>query len=84
MRYFCFDEYDENGGRIEVWSEEDIRKNYYLKHWYPKMCEKYEQSYVDQNFTFEDCIDDWIIVNNAWPSDNDSYVKVNYEDSTGQ
>lgn len=83
MRYFCFDDYDEDGGHIKIWSEEEVRK-YYWPYWYEQMCNKYEQSYVDENYCFEDCLADWIIVNYAWASDNDNYVKVNYENSTSK
>jgi len=34
-----------------------------------KMCERFEQSYVDQNYSFEDCLDDWVVVNWAWKVD---------------
>ncbi len=46
-------------------SEEEIRKEYY-PYWYKKMCEKYEQSYVDEHYCFEDCLEDWVIVHWAW------------------
>ncbi len=68
MRYFSFNEYSESGGHIETWSEDDIR-NKFWPYWYGKMCDKYEQSYVDKNYTFEDCIEDWIVVHYARPSD---------------
>jgi hypothetical protein len=34
------------------------------------MCAKYEQAYIDENYTFEDCLEDWIAVNWAWESKN--------------
>lgn len=46
-------------------SEDDIRKEYY-PYWYEKMCDKYEQAYVDENYSFEDCLEDWKIVHWAW------------------
>lgn len=74
MRYYSYNEYDpdspladESAGYVVTLSEEDIRKNYY-PYWYKKMCEKFEQSYVDQNYSFEDCLSDWIVVNWAWES----------------
>ncbi len=74
MRYYSYNEYDpdspladESGGYVVTLSEEDIRKNYY-PYWYKRMCEKYEQSYVDQNYSFEDCLSDWIVGNWAWES----------------
>ena len=74
MRYYSYNEYDpdspladESGGYVVTLSEEDICRNYY-PYWYKKMCEKFEQSYVDQNYSFEDCLSDWIVVNWAWES----------------
>jgi hypothetical protein len=74
MRYFSYIEYDPNsplsdadGGYIITVSEDDIKKTYW-NYWYTRMCEKYEQSYVDENYTFEDCLEDWVIVNWAWKS----------------
>lgn len=65
MRYFSFHEYDENGGKITTMSEEEIRKEYY-PYWYSKMCTKYVKSYVDEHYSFEDCLEDWITVHWAW------------------
>jgi hypothetical protein len=65
VRYFSYNEYDENSGCVVTVSEEDIRKEYW-PYWYKKMCAKYEQSYVDQNYTFEDCLEDWVVVHWAW------------------
>ena len=65
MRYYSFNEYDESGGSVVTMSEEDVRNEYY-PYWYKKMCEKYEQSYVDEHYCFEDCLEDWVIVHWAW------------------
>ena len=74
MRYFSYNEYDPNslfadetGGYIVTVSEDDIKRKYW-PYWYNRMCAKYEQSYVDENYTFEDCLEDWIVVNWAWES----------------
>jgi hypothetical protein len=70
MRYFSYNEYDVNnvdGVCIYTLSEEDIRKQYW-PYWYRKMCEKFGQLHVDDNYTFEDCLEDWIVVNWAWES----------------
>lgn len=65
MRYYSFNEYDESGGSVVTMSEEDVRNEYY-PYWYKKMCQKYEQSYVDEHYSFEDCLEDWITVHWAW------------------
>lgn len=65
MRYFSYNEYDENGGYVETWSEDAIREKYY-PYWYGKMCEKFGKDHVDDNYSFADCLDDWIVVNWAW------------------
>lgn len=69
MRVFCYSEYDpedpradEYGGYDVVVTEEDIRRDYW-PYWYKRMCEKFEQAYVDEHYTFADCLDDWIVVN---------------------
>lgn len=67
MRYFTFVQPVNDAGDPEhvTMSEEEIRKEYY-PYWYGKMCQKYEQSYVDQHYSFEDCLEDWITVHWAW------------------
>jgi hypothetical protein len=65
MRYFCFNEFDDQGGHVVTMSEEQIRKEYW-PYWYKKMCEKYGQERVDNDYTFEDFLGDWIIVHWAW------------------
>lgn len=65
MRYYSFNEYDENGGHIETVSEEDIRKEYY-PYWYEKMCQKFGKEYVDATYSFEDCLEDWQVIHWAW------------------
>lgn len=65
MRYFSFNEFDESGGSVVTMSEEEVRKEYW-PYWYEKMCQKYEQSYIDEHYSFEDCLEDWITVHWAW------------------
>ena len=68
MRYFSYNEYKTKPGiddYVETKSEEDIRREYW-PYLYKKMCAKYEQSYVDKNYSFEDCLEDWVIVYWAW------------------
>jgi len=74
MRYYCYNEYDPdspraNGtdGYVETLSEEKIRQQYW-PYWYEQMCKKFGKEYVDKNYSFADCLDDWIVVNWAWES----------------
>ena len=69
MRYFCYNEYveDPNTNSVITVSEEDVRRDYY-PYWYDKMCKKFGKEVVDRDYCFEDCLDDWIVVNWAWES----------------
>ena len=70
MKYFSYNELiDTNGGAFVVTlSEDDIRKEYY-PWWYEKRCEEYGKEQVDKNWSFEDCLEDWVITNYAWVVD---------------
>lgn len=46
-------------------SEEEIRTEYF-PYWYRMMCDKYGQAQVNENYCFEDCLDNWVILNSAW------------------
>jgi hypothetical protein len=46
-------------------SEQEIRETYY-PFWYEKMCRKFGKEVVDAEYTFEHCLEDWIVVNWAW------------------
>lgn len=65
MRVFQYDEYDPdhpNGGYIVTCTEEWIKEHYY-PYWRGKMEEKFTKEIVDANYSFEDCIEDWVVVN---------------------
>lgn len=64
MRYFCYKDYNNH---IITKSEEEILKEYYPS-WYKSACDIHEQSYVDENFSFEDCLTDWVLIHKAWIS----------------
>jgi hypothetical protein len=74
MRYYSYNEpvFDEDnnviGDVVETFSEEDIRKTYY-PYWYDRMCFKFGKEYVDKNYSFEECLIDWMHVNWAWEVD---------------
>ena len=62
MRYYSYNEMGDDGENLVITkSEDDIRKEYW-PYWYGRMCDRFEQSYVDEHFSFEDCLDDWIVV----------------------
>jgi hypothetical protein len=68
MRYYCYNEYTTDpllDNRVETMSEEDIRITYY-PYWYKRMCDKFGKEHVDNTYSFQDCIDDWVVVNGAW------------------
>lgn len=68
MRYYSYNDYKTEPGvddYVGTVSEEDIRKTYY-PYWHRKMVERFGIEYVEQNCSFEDCLDDWIVVNWAW------------------
>jgi hypothetical protein len=66
MRYYSYHEYDpDEKDKIVTLSEEEILKEYY-DYWYGAMCNKFGKEYVEANYSKEDCIMDWIIVNWAW------------------
>jgi len=76
MKYYSYNEYDpespmadEKGGYVVTKSEAEILREYW-PYWYDRMCKKFGQEEVDAKFSKQDCIDDWIIVNWAWESDN--------------
>lgn len=66
MRYYSYNEMGDNGENLVITkSEVDINKEYW-PYWYKKMCDKFGQDVVDANYCFEDCLDDWVVVNWAW------------------
>lgn len=70
MKYWCISYPDEIlGDVVETLSEYDILQQYY-PYWSSKMIEKYGQEEFDANWCRKDCIDDWVVVHWAWPSDS--------------
>ena len=69
MRYWCYNEYteDPDANSVVTKSEDEILHEYW-PHWYGMMCKKYGREHVDKNYSFHDCLDDWIVVNWAWES----------------
>jgi hypothetical protein len=74
MRYYSYNDYETDpsvDSYVAIKSEEDIRKEYY-PYWYERMCHKFGKEHVDKNYTFNDCIQDWIIVNWAWEIESET------------
>jgi hypothetical protein len=67
MRYYSYNEYSENpnANPLVTVSEEDIRRDYW-PFWYYKMCKKYGQEIVDRDYSFENCLSDWMVIHWAW------------------
>lgn len=65
MRYFSYNEYDPDEPYVETVSEEDIRREYY-PWWYDQMCKKFGKEKVDELYSFEDCLTDFVVVHWAW------------------
>lgn len=63
MRYFEYSEPDNEGNpEIKILSEEEILKNYW-PYWHTQMCKKFGKEEVDKNYSFSDCLEDWVMVN---------------------
>ena len=69
MRYYCYNELADDGvsNIVVCMSVDDVRRDYY-PWWYERMCKKFGKEHVDQHYSFEDCLTDWIVVNWAWES----------------
>lgn len=74
MRYYSYNDHQPdnlfaiNDNVVITVSEEDIRKEYY-PYWYKRLCERFGQEYVDNKYSFEDCLTDWTTIHWAWKSD---------------
>lgn len=69
MRYYTYNEYDaesaqaDSGGHYMVTvSEEEVRRTYW-PYWYDRMCARWGRDVVDKDYTFEDCLTDWVVIN---------------------
>jgi hypothetical protein len=67
MRYYSFVETADNpeGHRVVTMSEDEIRAEYY-PYWLTRMHAKYGEAVVQERYSFEDCLDDWIVSHWAW------------------
>lgn len=71
MKHYNIDYYDTDGSDyVKTYSEDDILAEYW-DFWYDKMCYTLGKELVDEEFTKEDCINDWVLVNWAWEVENE-------------
>ena len=62
MRVFEHLEFDDSDVVITVtMTEQDIREQYY-PYWYERMCEAFGKEVVDRDYTFEDCLEHWVMI----------------------
>lgn len=62
MRYFQYIEPGEtNDVEYIIVTEEEILNNYH-PWWYSQMCKKFGKQHVDETYSTEDCIEDWMVV----------------------
>lgn len=77
MRYWSYNEpiWDDDGNitgdEVITKSEEDIIREYY-PYWMARMVEKFGLAAFVRNYTKQDCIDDWLVVNWAWEVPNEN------------
>lgn len=74
MRYYSYNEavFDNDGNlvgnEVITMSEEEIRTTYF-PYWQQQMNKKFGEDCVKTRYGFEDCLNDWIVVNWAWKSE---------------
>jgi hypothetical protein len=65
MKYYSRSTWTLNGDETQILSEDQILDEYW-SYWYDEMCNKYGKQYVDETYTKDHCIEDWVIVNWAY------------------
>ena len=65
IEYYSFNEFDGEKGWVSTVSTHDIL-NEYWNYWYDSMCKKYGKEVVDKEYSWKDCIDDYVIGHWAW------------------
>ena len=70
MRYYSFNEFDSESGWVSTVSEEEIRRDYF-PYWQKRMIDKFGEEYYYANYSFEECLIDWVYVHHAWEVDDE-------------
>ena len=67
MRYYSYHEssIETDEERVVTVSEEDIRKEYW-PYWFSLKVKEVGPEKANTDFVFEDCLQEWIIINWAW------------------
>ena len=64
MRCFAVNEPDDNGNPTTIVISEEMIRELYYPYWLKRMQIKFGP---DNTYSFEDCLDEWIVVNWAIP-----------------
>jgi hypothetical protein len=71
LKYYTYVEPDDNDRPVyTTLSEDEIIKEYW-NYWYTSLCKRFGKDFVNVNYTKQDCIDDWVIINWAWESEDE-------------
>lgn len=54
-------------------SEKEILEEYW-EYWYNRMCHKFGKEVVDTTYSSVECIEDWVISNWAWESEQSQEI----------
>ena len=76
MRYWSYAEqlYVENDAtehEVITLSEDEIIEQFY-PYWEEKMIEKYGREEFERDWSPQDCVMDWVVINFAWESSDES------------
>jgi hypothetical protein len=70
MKYYAYSYPSPIGDITRTLSEEQILIEY-APFWFEEMYRKFGKEHVDKNYTKDDCIMDWVVVNWAWEVEKD-------------
>lgn len=68
MKYWSYNELEDDGSNLVVTLSEDEILNQFYTYWSSRMIKKFGQEAFDRDWSKQDCIDDWVVVNWAWES----------------
>ena len=74
MKYYSYNTWRTHpteDGYIRTLSEKDIIKEYW-DYWQERMIAKFGKEHFEANYSEKDCIDDWVVVNWAWETNENT------------